>query len=1041
MSSSQADLYDLSFISSWIYRGDISSPAGQSALPAGWIVRRTETDPLVGFQAAELENTSTHEIVIAVRGTDDIQNLLEDFTLGYTSQLLPILNAVANDAIAFARQVAQANPGATITLTGHSLGGYAAEAALVSLTEAGYSNVSGVTFNAPGLPGWFLGASDPASFDCYNFNTQGDVIHLFGGVQIGKSTSLAVGPSASQEWSDYAGAFDAAYPFGARGAVENGVQSSLLQDWYQAHRITNFVGGDGIFSTNANFGSETAQQFFANNQQIPPSPQLSVSSDGTISLGDTAGDLLSVQGIDGNLQASLTPGSGLGVSDLSGLQSELQADGPAVVPQDLLNGEGTSLSGGSSLSGTVTADSAGETSAVIGNGALGGSSGLPGQIYVPGSTSDSRYECNIPVSGSVSEVIDSNGFGTVWVNSTLGYGQLTGGSPVQGTPDTWKDSNGTQYVFSGSPNSDIGTLTISGGLLGSDPANSVTIQNFNLAAAATSAGGFLGIQLGYAISLAAGTGASSGSSATFPAGSEQSYTLSVDAPGAQAETITVTLSGASPSDFDLDIGDECEQLNSNTFTITLPAGETSVSFGLIDVTQNDGTSDIAGGATLTLTASVTNPTDPNGSPIKSSPLSITYTPASQDTATGPQGGDPIPGQYDSVTGITTYKGDGGDDYISAGQGPNRILAQNSGSDSIVGGSGRNTIDGGSGNDVIDLNGSNDLVSLGTGYNTLNGGTGQDSIYAHGGTSIINGNGGTDLIFGGKATLVAGSGKTTIFGQAGNDCIGGGSATDVLGGSTLNDTPFAGSALRFGRIASRTRRYGRTVFSAVLLCCLAACSREHWPSTSSEIHPGAPDYPVTNPHPSHVLTIEASIPPALSVSISAIYSASPTAGGTMGSGTTCQRTVGLAVTAPFFIREPVRLVEQNQIFTAAVPIDGLLPGRCKWRFGGLTYSVYTAKSPPWGAYNELAVYAEYGGVAVEQARLDVWCMRYPKHQEIRPETCDTLESLAGYFPREIPESFVKTVDPSERNDGPPIRFGAEVESLQIVFHDLDQSNRR
>jgi hypothetical protein len=327
------------------------------------------------------------------------------------------------------------------------------------------------------------------------------------------------------------------------------------------------------------------------------------------------------------------------------------------------------------------------------------------------------------------------------------------------------------------------------------------------------------------------------------------------------------------------------------------------------------------------------------------------------------------------------------------------------------------------------------------YNTLNGGTGQDTIFAHGGTSPIIGNGGTDLICGGNGTPVADCGKVTIFGQAGKDLSAVRSAAEVLGGGTANETPLAGSGLRVGRAASRRRRHERTVFSAVLLCCLAACSRERWPSTSSEIHPGDPDYPVTNPHPSHAITIEASIPPALSVSISAIYSASPSAGGTMGSGTACERTVGLAVTAPFFIREPVRLVKQNQFFTAAVPIDGFLPGRCKWRFGGLTYSVHTAKSPAWGAYNELAVYEDHGGAAAENARLDLWCMRYPKHQEVRPETCDTLESLAEYFPREVLESFVKTVNHSERNDGPPIRLGAQVESLQIVFHDLGQLNSR
>jgi hypothetical protein len=743
-----ANLFDLASICSYLY-----NPGNTTDLPTdagGWTVLRNiypnpKTNNADGFYAEAFKNVQTGEIVIAIRGTvpslPEGQNLLEDLQLARQgdSKQAQALNAVAEEAIAFAKQVEAANPGATITLTGHSLGGYAAEAALVRLTEGGASNVSAVTFNAPGLPAWFLGNASPSSFDCYNFNTWGDIVHTAGGIQIGQSTTLDVGPSPAQEMLDYAKGFAVGDVVGVGAGEAAGIGYLAYKDWFTAaHTIGNFVGTNsytnqpGIFSANANsLGAETAQEFFADGQQIPQPPQLTTNPDGAISLSDGAGDVVGLQYVNGNLQTSLMAGSGLGVSDLSGLESELQADGSTIVPPDLLNAGVVSLAGGSSLFGTLSSGLGGDTSAVVGSEAPDGSSGLPGQLYVPDSTSANRYECNIPVSGSVSEVIDSNGFGTVWVNSTLGYGQLTGGSPVQGTPDTWKDSNGTQYVFSGSPNSDIGTLTISGGLLGSDPANSVTIQNFNLAAAATSAGGFLGIQLGYAISLAAGTGASSGSSATFPAGSEQSYTLSVDAPNAQAETITVTLSGASPSDFDLDIGDECEQLNSNTFTVTLPAGERNVSFGLIDVTATDGTSDIAGGATLTLTASVTNPADSNGSPIKSSPLSITYTPEPQNTAAGPQGGDPIAGKYDSVTGITTYQGDGGDDFISAGQGPNRILAHNSGGDSIVGGSGRNTIDGGSGNDAIGVNGMPDLVLLVERFNARNDVTGADLIRTQG----------------------------------------------------------------------------------------------------------------------------------------------------------------------------------------------------------------------------------------------------------------------------------------------------------------------
>ena len=76
-------------------------------------------------------------------------------------------------------------------------------------------------------------------------------------------------------------------------------------------------------------------------------------------------------------------------------------------------------------------------------------------------------------------------------------------------------------------------------------------------------------------------------------------------PDPSAQTITLTLPGASASDFEVQVGNTFEQLNSNrTFAVTLAAGATGVSFGLIDVMQNHSTSDIAGGAVQIATSMI-----------------------------------------------------------------------------------------------------------------------------------------------------------------------------------------------------------------------------------------------------------------------------------------------------------------------------------------------------------------------------------------------------------------------------------------------------
>ena len=168
-----------------------------------------------------------------------------------------------------------------------------------------------------------------------------------------------------------------------------------------------------------------------------------------------------------------------------------------------------------------------------------------------------------------------------------------------------------------------------------------SISGVSISRLPTSKAGFLGINIHETATVAAGTGIDP--PAIFPAGSEQAYTFSLDVPSTTTQTVTLTLSGASASDFEVQFGNNIEQLNSNgTFTVTLAAGQTNVSFGLIDITPDNGTSDIADGATLTLTASVPNPANPNGSPIQSSPLSITYTPEAQDTASASIPGMSLP---------------------------------------------------------------------------------------------------------------------------------------------------------------------------------------------------------------------------------------------------------------------------------------------------------------------------------------------------------------------------------------------------------------
>jgi hypothetical protein len=271
------------------------------------------------------------------------------------------------------------------------------------------------------------------------------------------------------------------------------------------------------------------------------------------------------------------------------------------------------------------------------------------------------------VTANSTETIDKpNATGSVDVNTVDGDTTLTGGAPVAGTPNTW-EANGVTYTFNALPDDSLGSLTISGGVLDSTFSNTIVINDFNMSLAQTAAG-FMGIVLPEEVSLNAAANAGVDPPApNFIEGTNQSYTLSVDAPSTAAQTFVVTLSGAIPSDFEASYGNTIEQLNSNgSFNVTLAPGETNVAFTLTDKTPDNGQSDIASGASLQLSASLPDLANPGGPPINTGTLTFNYVPTSWNTDAAHQPSDTITGVVNGGgTGITGYTGDGNDDFVSA----------------------------------------------------------------------------------------------------------------------------------------------------------------------------------------------------------------------------------------------------------------------------------------------------------------------------------------------------------------------------------------
>ncbi|MBI3777224.1 MAG: DUF2974 domain-containing protein, partial [Gammaproteobacteria bacterium] len=176
--------------------GDVYNDAGA---PEGWtrlempggLTANSEN----GFYAAAYKNDESGEIVVAYRGTDELQDAIPDVQFG--SGVKP--NQYDN-ARAFYDAVKQQSGGASISLTGHSLGGGLAQ--LVAASTHNDDRVSATAFNAPGVSGSLdniEGAPDDGDYSyVHNYNAAFDPVSNLTDVwldQLGSHETVTVSTS------------------------------------------------------------------------------------------------------------------------------------------------------------------------------------------------------------------------------------------------------------------------------------------------------------------------------------------------------------------------------------------------------------------------------------------------------------------------------------------------------------------------------------------------------------------------------------------------------------------------------------------------------------------------------------------------------------------------------------------------------------------------------------------------------------------------------------------------------------------------------
>ena len=206
----------------------------------------------------------------------------------------------------------------------------------------------------------------------------------------------------------------------------------------------------------------------------------------------------------------------------------------------LIAGAGSYILNGASGNDLLIA-SAGQDSLYAGCGADTLIGGAGNDTLYAGSGADTFDYASSSDTGIETIVLpDPSGSGSALGSVEVGASALTGGTASQTAPFTWT-GNSTSYVFTpGAGNPSVGTLTVSGGALGTGDGE-IVLQNFNLNAA-MSGSGELGIALGSPVARSAGPGATAG---PFASGDYVADGVTTTAPGSVGQALTVSLSATS----------------------------------------------------------------------------------------------------------------------------------------------------------------------------------------------------------------------------------------------------------------------------------------------------------------------------------------------------------------------------------------------------------------------------------------------------------------------------------------------------------------
>ncbi|MFZ5722750.1 MAG: VCBS domain-containing protein [Pseudomonadota bacterium] len=459
----------------------------------------------------------------------------------------------------------------------------------------------------------------------------------------------------------------------------------------------------------------------------------------------------------------------------------------------------------------------------------------------------------------VDRIIDSDGAGVLVLDGVQLSGGVLAFNPGGAHPIWYDAENDVLYEFASSDDPEYmtryGTLTIyTDGFSGADR---IVVSNYKLYAEKDGEFGLTFVEKPK-MSVVSGVVTSNpyadvtfgdveNPGAAITEGGASPFTLAFNAVSEIDRTVTLAATGA--TGLAVVTGDDTIPFAGGTVTITIPAGQSMVTFGLLqqgDVDANesiqftatlpgtDGASDVSTGLMLTINANVEGEID--GVHLEGN--------AATTVLQGGVTNDLIEGHKSTTGGTYNLYGMGGDDLIYAddamdetqllaqletqaetryatpyrldagdvdlhGGGGNDKVFGNGDGEQIAGGDGNDLLAGGGGNDVMlgDILNANrggtdrlyggsgdDLLSGEEGADVLHGGTGNDFLYGGRDADLLLGGDDDDLLLGDTEYTVVALGGSVVLALAAdaNDFLDGGAGNDRLSGGGGDDALFGGA---------------------------------------------------------------------------------------------------------------------------------------------------------------------------------------------------------------------------------------------------------